>query len=320
MKLSIIVPAYNVEDYLAACIVSLVKDIEGNYKEEFEIVIVNDGSTDNTLNLALQIANECSYVKVIDKINGGLSDARNTGINASSGKFLSFIDSDDIMKANFIKDILYVIDKFDDVDVITFDIHKFFGKPCFSVANFSYSTVVRDFYCSKPLIACNKIYRSDLFNNIKFPVGKYFEDIWTTPKLILLAKSFIHISNDYYGYRQRKGSITASVDSKYMDILGALNSVCNRTDSDFIKNVMVSQFFTLMLLSLRLPLRYASKNISIIFASFYNLPNVTPYNNKNIESIAFMLFKLLGKRSKLIFLICKPLVSIHLFIKNFRGR
>lgn len=320
MQLSIIIPAYNVEPYLSACIDSLVADIYESNTSKFEIIIVNDGSTDNTYVIADAYAQKYDFIRVVDKPNGGLSDARNSGIAQASGSFISFIDSDDIIKHHFISDILNLIENYTEVDIISFDIHKFFGSPEFSDSIFVFNIIPKEFYCSKPLITCNKIYNRKLLNTKIFPVGKYYEDVWTTPSIIFESEKFIHINNDYYGYRQRQGSITANIDSKYMDILGALDVISKHTKDNFIKNVMVSQFFTLMLLSLRLPFRMACQNIDKIFEFFAQQHNIKPFNNKLHERLAFNLFALFKNNSKFIFLLCRPAVMLHLSIKKYRGR
>ena len=104
MVLSIIVPVYNVEIYLVRCIQSLLKqDLESS---EYEIVIVNDGSTDNSLTIAQQFCKEQSNIKIITRKNGGLAAARNTGIENASGKYLMFVDSDDYLMPNVLKEMI----------------------------------------------------------------------------------------------------------------------------------------------------------------------------------------------------------------------
>ncbi|MEL6090291.1 glycosyltransferase [Plesiomonas shigelloides] len=320
IELSIIVPAYNVEKYLAACIDSLVVDILSHNLERIEVIIINDGSTDSTLDIAKEYALQFKYIKIISKPNGGLSDARNVGVTNSIGKYLSFIDSDDIIKPGFINDILKVIDGNNDIDLITFDVHKFFGTPTFSKRTFNFSTVSKYFYCSKPLIACNKIYKKTLFNGIIFPLGRYYEDVWTTPFLIVKATTYIHIDNDYYGYRQRHGSITANVDSKYMDIIGALGQFSSMRNDLFIDNLFVGQFFTLILLSLRLPITYSYRNLTMVLSFYCSQTDITPYKNKFHERILFYVFKWLKSKSIFAILFGWPAVHIHLLVKNYRGK
>ena len=319
MILSIIIPAYNVEMYLSDCLESLVSNSFGLDPNLVEIIIVNDGSTDNTLNIALSFSNSFDFIKVYDKPNGGLSDARNYGIDKARGDYLSFIDSDDIIKNNFINDVLKVINTQKDVDVISFNVVKFYSEPVSFKENFKFYEVQQDFYCSKPLIACNKIYNQSLFESLRYPQGKFYEDVWTTPSIIYNSKKFVHIDNDYYGYRQRLGSITANVDSKYLDIIGALNVIASHTENNFIKNVFVSQFFTLIFLSLRLPLTEASRNISLVIDFFNNIQNIKPYKNRLYEEVMFHIFKVFKNKAKYIYLLCRPAVALHLYIKNHRG-
>ena len=116
MKLSVIVPCYNVEKYVAACVKSIFKA----RIDDMEIILVNDGSTDDTLELLKTLKDKYgSIIKVVDKKNGGLSDARNVGIKHASGKYISFIDSDDTIEENLYKDLEKYIDK-EEYDIITF--------------------------------------------------------------------------------------------------------------------------------------------------------------------------------------------------------
>ena len=95
-KLSVIIPCYNVEDYVGKCIESVLD----NKIKDIEIILVNDGSKDNTLDIIKKYEKEHKEIKVIDQKNGGLSDARNTGLSVATGKYVTFLDSDDYVDSN----------------------------------------------------------------------------------------------------------------------------------------------------------------------------------------------------------------------------
>ena len=211
--ISVIVPVYNVEAFIDKCLNSILSQ---TYKN-IEVVLVDDGSTDNSGKKCDEYVKKDSRVKVIHKSNGGLSSARNTGIDNSSGSFLSFIDSDDYIDSNMLE-ILYngCVNNNCDIGIINkvrvdeFD-NKKYDTAIVEEKKVKSEEALKLLLLSDPS-ACNKIYRRDLFNKIEFPIGKLYEDILTIPYLLMESKNIYLNPNFGYYYFQRSNSI---VNSKF---------------------------------------------------------------------------------------------------------
>lgn len=216
MNISIIIPVYNVQDYLMDCVKSIIdnQDMEG-----IEILLIDDGSSDKSGYICDKLAENYSYIKAYHKKNGGLSSARNAGINLAEGKWITFIDSDDLVSKRYIQDIK-AMSKLTNYDVFIYKHINFRGKINNSTDNTSMKleditkeqamyTLHVDEYGN---YAWNKLYKKFLFNNIKYPIQKTYEDIFTTYKLYDIANKIALIDNFLYYYRQRPGSIVYSKD------------------------------------------------------------------------------------------------------------
>ena len=228
---SVVVPVYNVEPYLHECVASVVEQTYTN----IEIILVDDGSTDSSGTLCDEFALSDSRICVFHKKNGGLSDARNYGILRSHGSLISFIDSDDYVSSNYIMHLYQALVR-GKTDIATTSICIFReGEPPkehkrdtaeFHV--YDACEALEDMLYMRHLEpnAFPKIYKKELFDTIQYPVGKLYEDIATTTKLIDKAGKIAYLGeNDYY-YRIRPNSIqTASFNPKKLDLLDQLNVV-----------------------------------------------------------------------------------------------
>lgn len=222
MKISVIVPIYNVERYLRKCIDSLIEQVKNEY--DLEILLVDDGSTDNSGKICDEYASKKTYISVFHKKNGGLSDARNYGIYKSNGDFLIFIDSDDYVSNNFFEKIINKINK--DIDIVFWDA-KYVDDDNEEITNIKYPmkhVVLNENYIytgkkifddtfsrSKelPTAVWLGAYRKDfiLGNTLFFEKGLLHEDEMWSFKTIYEAKNVVYISDDLYCYRIRKNSI-----------------------------------------------------------------------------------------------------------------
>ena len=237
--ISVIVPIYNVDKYLTRCINSIVSNTYTN----LEILLINDGSTDNSLNICNSFLSKDSRIKIYSKKNGGLSSARNLGIDKSTGKYISFIDSDDYISENFYEYLYNLIQKYNgDVSYITmfktnnetdlllkeeFKNNKVDEK--IDILNkeealerfhsFTYE------YCLTSVVSVNKLYKKELFNNIYFPLNKLHEDEFTTYRAIANANKIIYSNMPLYAYFQRSNSImNNSFNIKRLDALEAYDN------------------------------------------------------------------------------------------------
>ena len=231
-KISVIVPVYNVEAYVGECIDSILKQTY----ENLEIILVDDGSTDSSGRICDEYAKKDSRVKVYHKENGGLSDARNYGIEKSSGDFLSFIDGDDWIDKDMYSKMIETSIK-DNSDIVVCGITKdYVGR---SVDSHSidecisgYDALKRMFY-GKNLnhSACDKIYKKRVFDNVRFPKGEIYEDLRTTYKSVINANTVSTIKNCFYHYRMREGSISkGKFKESRFEVLPALKSVMENED------------------------------------------------------------------------------------------
>jgi len=201
---SVIVPIYKVENYLRECVNSIISQ---SYKN-LEIILVDDGSPDKCPEICDEYALKDNRIKVIHKPNGGLSDARNAGIEIAKGEYLSFVDSDDVIHSQMIEVLMkpLIEDKGLKMSACTHtkNIESWNGKFGYvfqKMSAFDYMQV--GFY----MVAWGKIYHKTLFNGIEYPKGRLHEDEFTTYKLIYYSGYVGYIDLPFYYYRQREDSI-----------------------------------------------------------------------------------------------------------------
>lgn len=221
-KLSVIVPVYNVEKYLEKCIDSILRQTF----TEFELILVNDGSTDKSGLICEEYVKLDKRVKVIHKNNGGLSSARNAGLDIANGEYIGFIDSDDYIDPNMLNQ-MYITAKNYNADIVSCRFLRINENEQEDIKVLQ-STEVRVYDSYKALeeylsykdenlkdihtVVWNKIYKRHLFNNIKFPEGKIFEDGYVTYRLIHEANQIAVLNNIYYYYVQRSNSIMKKIN------------------------------------------------------------------------------------------------------------
>lgn len=228
-KISIIVPVYNVENYLAKCLGSLVAQSYQN----IEIVVVNDGSKDQSEQIIQQYALKFpEKIKAFSKTNGGLSDARNFGLDRATGDYIGFVDSDDYVTETMFEEMLHLaekhqakmvicnIQKVDQNGKITQKLTQIPNMPekIDLEKNFSVFSDVSYF-------ACNKLFKKDLFEYKRFKKGIHFEDIQLIPQLLLQCETLAQTQNFHYQYLERTDSITKTHTKKGLDMLKAVEDV-----------------------------------------------------------------------------------------------
>lgn len=220
--ISVVVPIYKVENYLRRSVDSLINQ---SYKN-IEIILVDDGSPDNCGKMCDEYAKKDSRIKVIHKENGGLSDARNVGIENSNGKYITFIDSDDYVELSYIEILYKTILKYDaDIAIAGHTVwycekkierawyEEYSAEPQIILEKILYDDKI-------DISTWGKIYKTKLFREIKFPKGRLFEDSATTYKLIDASKKIAVNSLPLYNYIIRDNSIsTNSFSEKKMDLI-----------------------------------------------------------------------------------------------------
>jgi len=228
-KISVVVPVYNVAIYLRRCIDSILVQ---TYKN-LEIILVDDGSTDNSGKICDWYKKQDERVEVIHKENGGQSSARNAGIKIASGDYIAFVDSDDWI----VRDIYeYCIDLAGTMncDVVDFQCVFTNGESMKFNSNLIYKTeliekkeILRDYLFrgqteKSPFSSCRKLYKRSLFETVRFPEGKINEDIATNYKVLMSCNRLVHTDKIGYYYFQNSTSTTRNgLKKRDFDLLDA---------------------------------------------------------------------------------------------------
>lgn len=214
-KISVVVPIYNVEAYLSRCVDSILNQTYSN----LEVILVDDGATDGSGAICDSYAARDSRVQVIHKENGGLSSARNAGIDVATGDFLTFVDSDDWIALESYEHMLALALKYDVPLVCAgrYDVSSETGKKTVGLCP-TMEEVVTGQELARRIFrwenvdssACDKLYRRELFREIRFPLGKTMEDVPTTYRVVLNAGRAAMCPEPIYHYFHRPGSITTT--------------------------------------------------------------------------------------------------------------
>lgn len=215
---TIVVPVYNVQNYLARCIESLINQ---TYKN-IEILLIDDGSNDDSAIICDEYQEKDERISVYHKENGGLSSARNYGIERAHGTYIAFIDSDDWIENRFVERLMAVIQEdnsniaccgFKIVNENNIIVSEKCSKESFVLSNISALENILLDGCVKN-VAWNKIYEKNLFNEVRYPEGKNYEDVATTYKLILKAQKVSVVNESLNNYFLRSDSIIHTVSER----------------------------------------------------------------------------------------------------------
>lgn len=228
-KVSIIVPVYNVESYLTKCLDSLLNQSLQN----IEIVVVDDGSKDRSGEIIAHYAEKYpEKIKSFTKKNGGLSDARNFGIDHATGDYIGFVDSDDYITPVMFEEMMLLaekhetkmvicnIQKVDQNGKVIQKLTQLPGMPEKIILENNFSV-----FSDISYFACNKLFAKELFAQKRFKKGIHFEDIQLIPQLLLECEAIAQTQNFHYQYLERTDSITKTHTEKGLDILKAVTDV-----------------------------------------------------------------------------------------------
>ncbi len=252
MRFSIIVPVYQVENYIRTCLESMEKQTY----QDFEVILVDDGSKDSSSNICEEFVKKDKRFRLFHKENGGLSDARNYGVKKAKGEYLLFVDSDDSIEDGLLEVLDHTITKNNAPELIRFQVylHEANGvKKCkgvtFSNLNGeeAFQKLIESYYLEP---ACCYAYQRKFWLREKFEYakGRYHEDFGLTPYVILKAQSVSSIA--YYGYHYmiRENSITTSKDKektrkRLWDVLALYDSLKERVERDKEITESTKKFF-----------------------------------------------------------------------------
>lgn len=240
MKISVIVPIYNVEKYLDNCLESIV--LQDFPTSDYEVILVNDGSTDGSRDIADRYVKANSNFIMVDKVNGGLSSARNAGLAKASGEYVCFVDSDDFISNRYLP-CMYEAAKQYEADMVFADYHKVSqdghdmmedkGNPRYERglvtqkdAVYALTSVGDNHFATTVVVAWNKLIKREIMKKHLYPEGLLHEDEFVIMPLLMDCDRIVWIDDDVYAYRQRKASIMQNPELalKHLVILDAFKN------------------------------------------------------------------------------------------------
>ncbi len=231
-QVSIVIPVYNVETYLRQCLDSVL----GQTFSNFEVLLVNDGSTDNSGVICQEYARLDSRFKYFEKENGGVSDARNSGLDLAHGDYVTFLDADDFLFEDHLEK-LYIATTLSDADIMIGGYSRFDGSDFYfykdhfkrdslvaltSTQAIQFLDSMLDIQFFNFSTACGKLFKRTLFKELRFPLGRYAENQFIMWKLYLNAESIYAFNGDSYVYRDNNESLSSVFSIDYLDYIDAL--------------------------------------------------------------------------------------------------
>ncbi len=244
MRLSIIIPIFNVEETLERCLESVLRQSFQNY----EVILIDDGSKDNSRKIAKQFMKSDDRFSLISQSNQGLSAARNVGLELAKGEYVTFIDSDDFIDENLYERLMPVLEKHPEYDFLEYSVKERYGSPhstYLMLKDREYQDMDVYWLESKAYChtyACNKIYKRELFSEVRFPIGKNFEDVFTLPLLLKRCKVVATTSLGTYYYCYNPNGITGT--AKGRDLKNLLQAhlqylrAGNKTDATYYAHIL----------------------------------------------------------------------------------
>ncbi len=319
--ISIVVPIYNVEKYLDKCINSLIKQ---KY-EYIEIILVDDGSIDNCPAICDKWKEKDSRIIVIHKENGGLSDARNTGIEIAKGTYICFVDSDDYVDETYVEKLYNAIEDNNvnisqcGIDYIN-DEHKIIKSIGYDINCLLSGRKIIEDSCNEHYVenevVWNRLYKTSLFETIKFPKGKLHEDEYTTYKLLYNENNIAIVPENLYKYRQSNNSIMRSKYSlkKFNDFKEAYNEKINyfKERNDIVVYDMVIRSYLSNLSNIYIKIERDIQNSKQILRQIKN--EYKKYYKYTIRSSNISI----KNKVKVTFFFVSP--KIYTILKNIQGR
>lgn len=230
--LSIITPVYNVRSYLERCVLSVLNQSYDN----IELILIDDGSTDGSSELCDEWALKDNRIVVIHKENGGVSSARNVGLEIANGEYFTFVDSDDFIALDTYSSNMFFLLEHNDVDILQFPYCNYisdeksldYHKPPRAML-IGTEQIFRNWWSGTPLeyVSWNKIYKRNIWSDIRFNIGHTSEDTWLVPEFVNRSKT-VYISEQglYYYQRSRKDSYTFQYSfDKHLDLFYAHTAI-----------------------------------------------------------------------------------------------
>lgn len=278
-KISIIVPVYNVEDYIEKCIKSILNQVF----TEFELILVDDGSTDNSGKICDKYAEKDNRIIVIHKENGGISSARNIGLNIAKGEYIAFVDSDDYINKNMYHTLYNLIiktqsdiamcnyktiSKDEEVNLNEDQIINSHDIKC--INNIQYLNNLYGKDKVKYIVMWNKLYKNEIFRKLRFKDSRIEEDEFIIHHVLYLSDKIVYIDKNYYYYMQRNNSIVGSkYNLKRLDKIYALEDRI-----EFFKEKKLVDLYN----------KAVKDYIDVFFWNYYEMKEINGYK-KEIKNI-----------------------------------
>ena len=309
MDVSIIVPVWNNDKYIEECIDSLLNQ---RTKVSYEIIAINDGSTDSSLDKLNKYKDE---IIIIDKKNTGPGDTRNIGIKKAKGKYLMFVDSDDYVANDFIDKMYYTITKTQS-DIVICDFYRVHRDKTITYLNKGKEGAylkgnINEVLCMD-FHSCNKIFTKEVIGKLKYPKGMFYEDVVFISEVLLQANKIVKINNPLYYYRDNENGTTNVINETNYDLLKAYKMI----EKDFIKENYKDEIEFLYIngILVDLLIKIIKSNQKDRIATFINIKNEVEdnypnwYKNKYIKSC---------KLTKRLYLFCLKHKNYSLINKIF---
>lgn len=314
--ISIIVPIYKVENRLEYCIKSILNQTFNN----FEIILVDDGSPDNCGRICDEYEKKDKRIKVVHKENGGLSDARNTGIDIAKGQYIGFVDSDDIIHPRMYEILFKCINKsnsdivqckfkrFNNLDEIKYDLDNYYEV----FEEYDNKRAIIDMIDNNKINvnSWNKLYKYQLFETLRFPKGKIHEDEFLTYKLLYNSKKIAYIDEElYYYYQNDNGIMNGSNILKRLDRIQALEErskfFLENGDNDLYNKSNSALFFALnkvyFIFKRNNKLKKDKENIKKLKIKIKKVSMLLE-NNKYLSSANLKIVKIINKNNMFIYI------------------
>ena len=260
------VPVYRVEATLDRCVESVL----GQDIHDYELILVEDGSPDNSPEKCDEWAKRDKHIKVIHKANGGLSDARNAGLDIAQGDYITFVDSDDYLSHGTLRENMIILAEHPEFDLIEYPILVHAGSnkeslfhPQFHVYN-DMNSYLLEGEAFRHTYACNKIFRRELFNDLRFPIVPAFEDAHILPRILDRCKTIATTEQGLYYYAWNDNGITVTADgNKVQSLLDAYITLLQRfkaIDSHKVQDICLQ--------ALNIQMEVAAKGMPITLPPF----------------------------------------------------
>jgi len=312
MKLSIVIPVYKTERTLRRCVESVLRQRFRDY----QLILVDDCSPDSCPELCDALAQEDHRVQVVHrKTNGGLSEARNSGIEKARGEYITFVDSDDFLGDDTLKPLMDLLAIHHDYDLLEYSVHQHYGRPkgmtTLRLENREYDDMHQYWYDARAYqhsYAWNKIYRRELFSDVNFPAGRKFEDMFTLPQLLEKCQMVATTSEGYYYYCYNQEGITVKANGCDMnDLLDAHRRVLLSDESSPLHKATLSYYSEVLNIAI---------DVYEMTGEFPDLPplkQVCELHGKDKPSVKIKALKLLGFKN-----LCRISKLLHRIVRHGR--